>query len=285
LALTLLIKSGGRTNWKTALVLVICLVMSAPSDSSGDVTDVLDLLKKDSRYVFENTLSLDRYGYIVPAAYAALVASLAANKREVHRGMKILLPGESDGALGKIEFLGDSGVAAGIGALFIVGGLEANSMREVDTGVMILESYLFTGFLTVLGQFILAEERPRNGGEMHYFSSDGHGVSGHAALAASLVCPITHQYLGEDPSDSKTRAAVKEISKAVIWSLPLMTGISRLERDEHYLWNIVLGLTIGYTMGHMIARSHEETRKDNLESTNTFNSGLNWGPCSVSYLF
>jgi len=275
----------GQTPLKTTLVLFVCFLTGAPSDSSGEIHDVLDLLRRDSRYVLENSLSPDRHGLIVPAAFTALVTGLAINKREVQRGVKILLPGEDDGALGKFEFLGDSGVAAGIGALFIVGGLEAGSAREVDTGVMILESYLFTGFFTVLGQFILAEERPRNGGEMRFFKTDGHGVSGHTALAASIVCPITHQYLGEDPSDGRALALTKEVSRAVMWSLPLMTGISRIERDEHYLWNVVLGLTIGYQMGHMIARSHEEAREGTPEQSNTRRSVLKWGPCSVSYLF
>jgi len=283
-----------RVRCKSLIALVFCLVASTPSDSCGDVHDIVNLLGRDARYLYENTLSLSlsRDRMVEFLSFTSMVAGLAVNKREVQRELKLVLPGDTDGALGRVEFLGDGGVAAGIGALFIVGGLETGSPREVDTGVMIFESYLFTGFVTVLSQFVLAEERPRNGGEMRFFKPDGHGVSGHAALTASLVCPITHQYLGGDPSDGRTMAIAKNISRALVWSLPVLTGISRIERDEHYLWNVVLGLTTGYTVGHLIARSHEEMREDAGDSRRTCTERgytrpgrICLRPCSVSYTF
>lgn len=232
---------------------------------------------------------------MVMASFASLVSGLSVNKNGVNRGIKTLLNENGNGEGGSFhgfKFLGERGVVSGIGALFIIGGLEAGSQREVETGAMILESYLFSGFFTLIGQFILAEERPYNGGDLKFFKADGHGVSGHSALAASLVCPVTHQYLKRDPADGKPLAVTKEILRVVVWGLPLMTGISRVEDGEHYFWNVILGLTVGYGMGHLITRSHEDARAGEMDNSGADSktsppSGgrLRWTPLSFSYTF
>jgi membrane-associated phospholipid phosphatase len=156
---------------------------------------------------------------------------------------------------------------------------------------MILESYTLAGILTVVSQFILAEERPYEGGRMKFFDSGGHGVSGHSSLAASLVGPVSSQYLRRDAEDGRFTAVGKELARITLWTFPMLTGISRIESDEHYAWNVLLGLSIGYGTGHLIARSHEIAREEDRDEnagpqgSDRREGRLVWHPAGVSYFF
>jgi hypothetical protein len=255
----------------------------------------IEVVSRDMLYILKTPSSLDSKGIVRVLSFTALTAGLYANKEEVNRGIQILLgadPARSQRSLHGFKFLGDHGVVAGIGAIFIVGGLELDSQREVETGIMILESYLFTGLLTGLGQFIFAEQRPNEGGEVRFLKSDGHGISGHAAIAASLAGPVIHQYLERDQADSRDLAVIKEIARISLVGLPFMTGLSRIEEDLHYAWNVLLGLAIGFGTGHLVARSHEEARAESLgeggEGVSIMDnkrSKIEWGPMRISYVF
>ena len=245
------------------IVLIVLLGSSSPVLCRG--RSLFDIIRRDAGYILSKPGSISRHDLIWMASFSSFTTAMALDKRELDGDIRLLLRGNTgngNSSLDHIEFFGDKGVVAGLGAIFVIGGLEAESQREVETGVMILESYVYTGVLAVLGQFVLAEERPRNGGEMRFFKTDGHGVSGHAALAASLVCPLTHQYLRHDDSDGRTEIVVKEIARGIIWGIPLLTGLSRMERGEHYAWNVALGLAAGYGIGHMVASSHERAREE-----------------------
>jgi membrane-associated phospholipid phosphatase len=229
------------------------------------------------------------------ASYTVFAGGLYASKREINVGVQALLDSNGEGTGGSLrgfKFLGDHGVVAGTGALFVVAGLELDSPREVETGVMLLESYAFTGLFTVVSQFILAEERPGGGGSMRFFKTDGHGVSGHSSLAASLVGPLSHQYLKRNEGDGKFQVVGKELARITLWTLPFLTGVSRIENNEHYAWNVLLGLSIGYGTGVLIARSHEIARQEAGDREwclhGTFDRNerrVVWNPAGVTYLF
>lgn len=276
-------------------VLLLIFLLGAPSAVYCDTGTLFDIIQRDTHYILSRPGSISRGDLVWMTSFSSLAVGLAVNKREVNEEIRLLLRGSqnsSNNSLDHIEFFGDGGVVAGLGAIFIIGGLEAKSQREAETGIMILESYFYTGVLAVISQFVLAEERPRNGGEMRFFRTDGHGVSGHAALAASFVCPVTHQYLRHDDTDGRAEIVLKEIMRGIVWGVPLLTGLSRIERDEHYAWNVALGLAAGYGMGHMVAVSHERAReKEDRETKSLSNSRspgrdrLTYGILHVSYSF
>jgi membrane-associated phospholipid phosphatase len=262
---------------------------------AGNADPALTTVTRDVRYVAGWPLTLDSGGLMALASYAVFAGGLYAGKREINDGVQDILDWDGEktnGALRGFKFLGDHGVVAGSGALLIVAGLELGSSREVETGVMILESYALTGVFTVVSQFILAEERPYQGGRMRFFTPGGHGVSGHSALAASLVGPVSHQYLRRHAEDGAFTAVGKELARITLWTLPFLTGVSRIESNEHYAWNVLLGLSIGYGAGHLIARSHEiaqeEAGAEEGETRRMFHrreGRLVWYPAGVSYLF
>ncbi len=163
---------------------------------------------------------------------------------------------ESDEFYTHYEFLGGRRTIPALSGAFVLGGLLLGSQREVETGLMLIESLVFTAAVTGLGQLVLAEERPYEGGELRFFHTHGHGVSGHSSVSASMVIPLDRQYLGIRNEDGKATRTVKYLGKGFLYSAPVMVGISRVRSNRHYLWNVILGLGIGYSVGKVVADVH-----------------------------
>ncbi len=151
---------------------------------------------------------------------------------------------------------GGKGIVPAIAALFYVGGSAFHDYRAKETGFMLAESGLFTGILTVTGMWILSEDRPRDGGRLHPFQGIGHGVSGHAATAASVSGVLSRMYLQVDPEDSHTTVLWKRIGKGLAYGMPAIVAFGRVNDQQHYLYNTILGLSIGYWSGNVVADAH-----------------------------
>jgi hypothetical protein len=92
-------------------------------------------------------------------------------------------------------------------------------------------------------RFVLAERRPKEGGEMRFFKLHGHGVSGHTFAAALLHDPIMSAW-GEDLS-RRDRALLS----AALYAWIAFIAWSRVRLDEHYVWNVLLGARLGLGEG------------------------------------
>jgi len=89
-------------------------------------------------------------------------------------------------------------------------------------------------------RFVLAERRPKDGGEMRFFARDGHGVSGHALATALAYGPLVRAFdLGRGG-----RAALLAWIAIVSWS--------RVRLDEHHLWNVLLGAAMGLDISRLL---------------------------------
>lgn len=106
--------------------------------------------------------------------------------------------------------------------------------------------------LTLVGQFVLAEARPIDGGGMHLFALGGHGVSGHAA-AVSLVAVTLSRVLGRDLAPSKRRALA---ASAFSWAA--IVAVSRIYLGMHFAWNVLLGLGVGISVASVAVKESEK---------------------------
>jgi hypothetical protein len=95
-------------------------------------------------------------------------------------------------------------------------------------------------------RFVLAEERPKDGGAMRFFRAHGHGVSGHAFAAALLYDPIMSTW-GPDLS-RRDRALLSAALHAWI----AFIAWSRVRLDEHYVWNVILGAHLGLRVARLV---------------------------------
>lgn len=94
--------------------------------------------------------------------------------------------------------------------------------------------------------FVLAERRPKEGGAMRFFARHGHGVSGHVFATALAYWPLMTTF-GEAMSP-RERAAFGAAMRAWIG----LVGWSRMRLDQHYLWNVILGTTMGLRISRAV---------------------------------
>ena len=88
-------------------------------------------------------------------------------------------------------------------------------------------------------RFVLAERRPKDGGEMRFFRTHGHGVSGHTFAAALLHDPIMSTW---GPDLSRRQRALLSAS---LYAWIAFIAWSRVALDEHFVWNVMLGARLG----------------------------------------
>jgi PAP2 superfamily protein len=151
---------------------------------------------------------------------------------------------------------GGKGIVPAIAALFYVGGSAFHDYRAKETGFMLAESGLYTGILTVTGMWILSEDRPRDGGCLHPFQGIGHGVSGHAATAASVSGVLSRMYLQVRPEDGRVARTFKWIGKGFAYGAPVAVAFGRVNEQEHFVYSTVLGMAIGFWTSNAVADAH-----------------------------
>ncbi len=235
--------------------------------SSPTVAATFGRFVPDSREIFLSILPWHWKGYLPAVATGAGTIPLVIFKNDVQRQVD-LSSGEDlpfihpDAFYARFEFLGNNTTLPALSMAFILGGVAAGSHREVETGLMLAQSLLFTAAVTGLGQLVLAEDRPFDGGDMGFFRMNGHGVSGHSSVAASMVKPLDAQYLTIRDDDRTAEVVTKWAGKVFLHAAPLMVGVTRVRSNKHYVWNVVLGLSAGYWVGKIVADVHGGTGEE-----------------------
>ena len=165
-------------------------------------------------------------------------------------------PVDHEEQLKQIQKMGGGAIVPATALFFYLGGSAFRDYRAKQTGVMIVHSLLLTDIVTMVGRWVLAEDRPKYGGALHPFQGYGGGVSGHSATAASLSGVLSRMYLQVQPDDSDARAAWKRVGKGFAYGLPVLVAYGRVNDQQHYLYNTVLGLTIGWWTSNVVSDAH-----------------------------
>jgi hypothetical protein len=255
-----------------------------PGEGAGEPETRLDLLSDDwSQFTFTNRFIFHRLFNPAshPAAYwtlgSLLVGSavLAHNKSGVQAELLENDNEERREIAAGAKVLGDTATVPALGLVLFLQGLAFRQPRVHRTGVMILESALYTSVFTGIGQFVFSEERPENGGDLEFFQRKGHGISGHASIAASIAAPISRGLFRVDPDDGRWKRFGKRVGTGIAYGAPALTGLSRIEHNKHYAWNVLLGLSIGYATGDAVADAHDARREERWSR---------WAPSAVGPL-
>lgn len=260
----------------------LCLVISAaglpsraeeaPSLQTDEETSSSPLSLREDAAQFAHTSRFLFHRLFHPSSRAATYWSLGSllaasavlehNKFSVQSELLEQTTEESNEISMTAKRLGDTSTAPAIGLLLLLQGLAFRQERVHETGLMVLESAMYTGLFTEIGKFVLSEQRPDQGGDLRFFQSGGHGVSGHAAIAASLAAPLSRGLFRLDPDDGRWARFGKRLGKGFAYGLPVLTGLSRIEDDRHYAWNVVLGLALGFAVGDTVADAHESLEEE-----------------------
>ena len=183
--------------------------------------------------------------------------SLWTHKDEIQNDMAERdTPMEHAHTLKTIQKLGGGIVVPATALLMYVGGSTFRSYRVKETGFMLAESLLLTDLVTLGGRWVLAEDRPKYGGSLRPFHGVGGGISGPAATAASISGVLSRMYLQISPDDTPARRAWKRIGKGFAYGAPVVVAFERVNLQQHFLYNTVLGLSIGFWSGNAVADAH-----------------------------
>jgi membrane-associated phospholipid phosphatase len=176
----------------------------------------------------------------VPCVAAAFVEKRPLEAMFFHR------PQSAHGLAEFASLVGDGYTVVALGLTMLFVGYAASWRAFIDTSIVLAVAGVWCFLLTQLGCLVLAEARPVGGGAMHLFALRGHGVSGHAAAAGLLFAPL--RFVTARDLRHRDRAAISAIMGA--WAI--LVAWSRMWLGMHYLWNVVLGLTLGLFVGRAI---------------------------------
>jgi membrane-associated phospholipid phosphatase len=218
----------------------------------------------DARYLWTRPAHLDRVGVTKVALTVGAVGVLYLYREEIRRWVQERSdPGKSE-FLDRVSVMGNEAFAPSLALLAYGASFATQNPREKETAVLLLESAGHTALLTGIGQSVLSTQRPFDGEEIDYFARRGHGVSGHASLAACVVPILSRQYLVVESTDSGAERFWKVGAAGVLYAGAFLTGYQRLDADEHWGPEVFLGLVTGFSVGQLLSDSHEASRQEPL---------------------
>lgn len=137
----------------------------------------------------------------------------------------------------------------------------ADDNQSKKIGYEIGQSALYSGIVVYLIKFAFGRERPymNNGNESYYpfkelFNKDNKSLpSGHSAMAFSLSTVLSKN------SDS-------DLLKGIAYIPAVLTLISRMYQDKHWLSDTFFGAAIGYLISNWVVKKHDNKilKKENL---------------------
>jgi len=132
---------------------------------------------------------------------------------------------------------GEGYTQAGVALAFWGTGWLANDQKIASTGEVLMEAEILNGIFTTAFKSIVGRERPDK-------SSRDSFPSGHASdsfcFAAVIDDRLGHGY------------------GAAAYALALLTGMSRMESDRHYLSDVVMAAGMGVVIGYSVSGGHDD---------------------------
>ena len=157
------------------------------------------------------------------------------------------------------KFINTYANGAGMAAVALAAFASGHFLRKQrlkDTALVFGVAGVWCAALWSAGRFVFAERRPLAGGAMEFFALDGHGFSGHAAVAALLVLPIRNVLLRR--RSRRMRNALTVLVLAWVG----VVGWSRVFLGMHFAWNILAGLAVGFWASAAAVETWQETHSD-----------------------
>jgi hypothetical protein len=213
-------------------------------------------LGHDSRYLLTRPFKLDRDDRKRLGITLALTASLFVLRDEIREVVQESRSPSRSELLDDVRFMGHGRFAPALALGLYLSSFATDDDREKESAQMLLESMAFSAAGAALGSYVLASERPEEGDSVNFFSTDGHGVSLDAALAASIVEPLRCQYLRVEPHDSAWTRFWKRSGSGLLYSGAALTALQRLDDDKHWAPDAFLGVMTGLAVGRSLCEAH-----------------------------
>jgi len=139
--------------------------------------------------------------------------------------------------------------------LYLIG-LILKKYKLRETGLLILESYVFSGLITLIMKSAFGRFRPyTNKGDFAFYGWNWANndmfsyVSGHAAVSfalSTILASTTENYY----------------LKTFYYTLAVVTCISRIYHNQHWLSDVVTGAISAYVISRVLVAIHKEPGSD-----------------------
>jgi len=126
-----------------------------------------------------------------------------------------------------------------VGAALWGTGELVDNKKLADTGDVTLQALLVTGVSTEILKYSFRRKRPNGGNNMSF-------PSGHASMTTAMAASISGMY------DWDLRLTIP------LYATAAFVGASRLQANEHYLSDVIAGMTLGTLVGASFAKYHKE---------------------------
>ena len=160
-------------------------------------------------------------------------------------------------------------VLAGLSAPMLAGGLIFKDKKLLETTRLVVESFLISGAITILGKRVFGRARPYTGeGSLEFEPFKFRGTrdnrsfpSGHATSAFSMMTVLAKQY---DEWWIKIPAYTVAVSVA----------LQRIDSHNHWGADVLVGGAIGYWVGSTLVNRHKNLSKSSSLSLYIFGSQI-----------
>jgi len=137
----------------------------------------------------------------------------------------------------------------GIGIALLGAGEWLDDKKMADTGAVTLEALLVTVISAEILKFVTNRKRPDDSDHLSF-------PSGHASSTASVAASVSEMY------DWDLRIAVP------LYLVTAFVGASRIQTNEHYLSDVIAGITLGTLVGSSFAKYQKEKGREKNSATN-----------------
>ncbi len=217
-------------------------------------------VRSDFRRLFTRPFQLRGREWILPAGLAAGAVAAYAVRDEVREEIQEDQSESRSDFLQDVRVLGKGGFGPALAGVLAIIGSARDSPREKQTALLLVESFVGSAVYAAVGSTVLAAERPEDGDSVTFMDTDGHGVSLDTALAASLIAPLDRAYFRPRPGESGARKFWRRSGRGLLYLLPGLVALQRLDQDKHWLPDVYLGYVTGLLVGRTLAAGYENQR-------------------------
>ena len=219
----------------------------------------------DLKYVVKRPFNLDKQDGLWIGGTFAVAGTLFAYRENIRERV---LDHQSEGMtnlLDDVSIMSKGAFAPALALAAYGTSFLTENDREKETALLLIESAVLSQVGAFIGQTVIASERPPDT-SVQLFHIGGHGFSGDAALAASVVPPLRRQYLRVTGDDSTLTAALKWAGTALLYGGAALAAYQRVYSDSHWAPDAFLGMMTGLAVGEVLCEAHDKADREREEA-------------------
>jgi membrane-associated PAP2 superfamily phosphatase len=232
----------GQQRWRALPLWILALLLSSQTvvaDDAQPETDGSPALSAFPKQIFLNFGRLAAMDNLVPLGLGVIASGGAHTfDEEVQDYFAEERRLEALGEIGHV--LGSTALAAGVSALLLTTAYRGDNQRYRRMAFSLGQGLVLNYTLTTTLKVTIDRERPN--GESH-----DSFPSGHASTAFVCATVVGHHY--------GTR------TKIIAYTVAGLVAVSRLEKNKHWLSDVVAGATLGYIVGRTVVRGTREASR------------------------